>query len=84
MIGDPHAILLGIYRESEFTETLEAKLDYVKKSIRILNKVYILKEHRVEGKHIWHLYEENSDTPLSRETVLNIYTRANFERQSLI
>ena len=81
MIGDPHAILLGIYRESEFTETLEAKLDYVKKSIRILNKVYILKEHRVEGKHIW---QENSDTPLSRETVLNIYTRANFERQSLI
>lgn len=84
MIDDPHAILLGLYRESEITETLSSKNSYTEKTIRLIKRDYILKEYKIEGRNIWNLYEKGSDIPLSREDILHIYTIANFNRQSSI
>jgi hypothetical protein len=84
MIDDPHAILLGLYRESEATETLVSRSSFTEKAIKILKKEYILKEHKIEGRSIWHLYEKDSEIPISREDVLHIYAMANFNRQSSI
>lgn len=84
MIDDPHAILLGLYRESEATETLVSRNSYTEKTIKLLKKDYILKEHKIEGRNIWNLYEKNSMIPISREDVLHLYTLANFNRQSRI
>jgi hypothetical protein len=80
MINDPHAILLGLYREAESMETDVSNSNFVRKKLKILGEFYILEEEKIQGKHLWNLYVDNSKEPLEREDVLSLYARANFKR----
>jgi hypothetical protein len=79
MINDPHAILLGLFREAESTETIFSTPTFVKKRLKILGETYILEEEKIQGKHLWNLYTDNSSL-LEREDVLDLYAKANFQR----
>lgn len=81
MINDPHAILLGLYRESEKVETLETTTSSIKKKLYFGKNCYILKEDINKSNHVWNLYSEyNQNVPLSNDKVLEIYTESNFNR----
>lgn len=80
MIDDPHAILLGLYRESKTVNTVKSTKDFIEKELILDDKSYILREEKIKSRYVWKIF--HNDVELSRDEVLELYTMINFFRQS--
>ncbi len=56
MVNDRENLLLGLYRESVSTETIEETSTRVVKRVTLMNKNYMIYEEKVDHNFVWKIY----------------------------
>jgi hypothetical protein len=79
MVNDEHGILLGLYRESSSSETIEENANFIRKRIVIHNQDYEIHETMIDRKRVWKVFMNSEE--LSREEILYLFAEANLRRQ---
>lgn len=78
MVNDANGILLGLYRESTLTRTVEESEKSVKKELFFNKKQYTITENRVGKKLLWRVFD--GERELTMDEVINLYAENNLRR----
>lgn len=81
MVNDNENLLLGLYRESSSSETIEETSSRVVKKMRILEKTFIVYEDKLDHAFVWKVFD--SEKELSREEIVKLYAESNLRRQMI-
>jgi hypothetical protein len=79
MVNDRENLLLGLYRESVSTETIEETSTRVVKRVTLMNKNYMICEEKVDHNFVWKIYYGEKE--LTRDEIVELYAECNLRRQ---
>lgn len=80
MINDGNGILLGLYRESTNSRTMEYGASFVRKRLTLDGQTYEVLEEFADHRHEWRVFD-NEERELSDDAIINLFASCNLRRQ---